>query len=73
MRNMSYRRNSPTPSQIKREEARKQIMTAALKLFYTKGYENTTTRDIVKETGILNGSLYNRFKSKDDILKELEK
>ena len=65
---MSYRRDSPTPSQIKREEARKQIMTAALKLFYTKGYENTTTRDIVKETGILNGSLYNRFKSKDEIL-----
>lgn len=65
---MPYRRNSLTPSQIKREEARKQIMTAALKLFYTKGYENTTTRDIVRETGILNGSLYNRFKSKDDIL-----
>lgn len=65
---MSYRRDSPTPSQIKREEARKKIMAAALKLFYTKGYENTTTRDIVKETGILNGSLYNRFKNKDEIL-----
>jgi AcrR family transcriptional regulator len=65
---MPYRKDSPTPSQLKREEARKEIMAAALKLFYTKGYENTTTRDIVRETGILNGSLYNRFKSKDEIL-----
>ena len=65
---MSYRKGLPKPSQMKREDDRRRIMTAALKLFYTKGYENTTTRDIVRETGILNGSLYNRFKSKDEIL-----
>ncbi len=37
-------------------------------LFYTKGYGNTTIRDIIHKAGILNGSLYNRFKSKEEIL-----
>ncbi len=55
-------------SEAKRIEARSQIMRAALRLFYVKGYDDTTTRDIVREAGILNGSLYNRFKSKDSIL-----
>ncbi len=52
----------------KREEARDKIKMAAVELFYLKGYENTTTRDIVLKTGILNGSIYNRFKNKEDIL-----
>lgn len=52
----------------KRERSRRQIMDASLELFYTKGYQNTTTRDIVAKVGILNGSLYNRFKSKEEIL-----
>jgi AcrR family transcriptional regulator len=52
----------------KREEARYKIKKAAIELFYEKGYENTTTRDIVLKTGILNGSIYNRFHSKEDIL-----
>ena len=52
----------------RREESRKIILDAAIELFFTKGYENTTTRDIIMKAGILNGSLYNRFKSKDEIL-----
>ena len=58
-------------SEEKRIEARNQIMRASLKLFYTKGYEDTTTRDIIREAGILNGSLYNRFRSKDSILSSI--
>ena len=52
----------------KRDEARNAIMQASWELFLEKGYEETTTRDIIRKTGILNGSLYNRFKSKEDIL-----
>ena len=52
----------------KRELARKQITEVSLELFLEKGYEETTTRDIINKAGILNGSLYNRFKSKDEIL-----
>ncbi len=50
------------------EESRGKIMKAAMELFFEKGYEKTTTRDIVVSAGILNGSLYNRFKSKEEIL-----
>lgn len=57
----------------KREVARKQIMEASMELFYEKGYDETTTRDIINKTGILNGSLYNRFKNKDEILITLVK
>jgi AcrR family transcriptional regulator len=66
---MSVRK--PSKSEAKRIEARSQIMRAALRLFYVKGYDSTTTRDIVREAGILNGSLYNRFKSKDSILSNI--
>ncbi len=52
----------------KREESRDKIKAAAMELFYTKGYRETTTRDIIKKAGILNGSLYNRFRNKDEIL-----
>lgn len=39
-----------------------------MELFFENGYQKTTIRDIVKKAGILNGSLYNRFKSKEEIL-----
>ena len=52
----------------KRELARRQITEVSLELFLEKGYEDTTTRDIINQAGILNGSLYNRFRNKDEIL-----
>ena len=52
----------------KRDKARREIMQVSLELFYEKGYQKTTTRDIINRAGILNGSLYNRFKSKEEIL-----
>lgn len=60
-------KNKPTVEE-KREQARKVILDAAMELFHAKGYDNTTTRDIINKAGILNGSLYNRFKNKDEIL-----
>jgi len=57
-----------TSIDIKREKSRRCIMEASLELFYINGYQKTTVRDIVKKAGILNGSLYNRFKSKEEIL-----
>ena len=57
----------------KKELARKHIMDASIELFYEKGYNQTTTRDIIARAGILNGSLYNRFRNKDEILASLVK
>lgn len=51
----------------KTDELRKRIMEEALKLFIEQGYEKTTTRQIIQKSGILNGSLYNIYKGKDDI------
>ena len=61
-------RNYISTAEKRREDARRTILDAAVELFFTKGYEKTTTRDIILKAGILNGSLYNRFKNKEQIL-----
>jgi len=55
--------------EVKDPEVRKaEIMDAAKKLFYTKGYLNTTTQDIINALNISRGLLYYHFKSKEDVL-----
>ncbi len=44
------------------------IMNAAIKVFAAKGYHSCRTLDISQEAGVAYGSLYQYFKSKDDIL-----
>lgn len=45
------------------------ILDAATKLFWEKGYEQTTIQDIVDALGDLSkGAIYHHFKSKDDIV-----
>ncbi|GHD16424.1 TetR/AcrR family transcriptional regulator [Tianweitania populi] len=46
---------------------RRQIMQEAARLFGTRGFEATTIRDIASATGILGGSIYYHFASKEDI------
>jgi len=43
-------------------------MNAAIKVFAAKGYHSCRTLDISIEAGVAYGSLYQYFKSKDDIL-----
>ncbi len=40
----------------------------ALELFYRKGYENTTIKDIIDELGVSKGAYYHYFESKEDII-----
>jgi Transcriptional regulator len=47
---------------------RKQIIHAASKLFFEKGFDQTTMREISKASGLTMGSLYDYVRSKDDIL-----
>jgi AcrR family transcriptional regulator len=47
---------------------RKQIITAASKLFFEKGFDQTTMREISRASGLTMGSLYDYVRSKDDIL-----
>ena len=48
-----------------------EILDAADKLFFTKGYQATTISDITKKMGVAQGMLYYYFKSKEDILRNL--
>ena len=52
-------------------DRRNQILAIAAKLFATKGYSTTTVRDIADEAGILSGSLYHHFASKEAIAQEI--
>ncbi len=47
---------------------RGKLLAAAAKLFRQNGYAATTVRDLGAEVGILSGSLFHHFKSKEEIL-----
>jgi len=47
--------------------SREEILKQSAKLFKTKGYYNTSMSDIATACGLLKGSIYHHFKSKDDI------
>ena len=47
------------------------IVSAAWKLFYEQGYEDTTVDDIVFESGTSKGSFYHYFEGKDALLSSL--
>lgn len=47
------------------------IVSAAWKLFYEQGYENTTVEDIIFESETSKGSFYHYFNGKDDLLGSL--
>lgn len=50
------------------EERKEEILDAAEKLFGTKGFDHTSTNDILEAVGIARGTLYYHFKSKEEIL-----
>ena len=50
------------------EERRTEILDVASRLFMIKGYDETSTNDILDEIGIARGTLYYHFKSKEAIL-----
>src|SRR3989442_12699991 len=43
---------------------RKRIVTAALSLFQTKGFDATTTKAIARKAGIAEGTVFNYFRTK---------
>ncbi len=53
------------------EERRNEILDAADELFTQKGYDGTSTKDILEKVGIARGTLYYHFKSKEDIMDAL--
>ena len=52
-------------------EKRTKIIDTAAKLFAEKGFENTTTRDICKATGMSHAMIYYYFDDKESLLYEI--
>lgn len=55
------------------ENRREALLDAAAQLFVTKGYSATSMRDIASAVGMLPGSIYYHFKSKDELLLEVHR
>lgn len=49
-------------------ERRKQILNAATHVFAEKGFDRATIADIARAAGLAEGSIYNYFKNKGDLL-----
>ncbi|MCW2785622.1 MAG: kstR2 3 [Marmoricola sp.] len=57
--------SAPEPSR------RDELLAIAAGLFAERGFKNTTVRDIADAAGILSGSLYHHFDSKESMVDEL--
>mgnify|MGYP001552904840 CR=1 FL=1 len=52
----------------KSDRTRQRIVEAANRLFYHKGYHQTSFSDVVEAAGVPRGNIYYYFKTKDEIL-----
>jgi AcrR family transcriptional regulator len=60
---------SPDPIREQLIEARRnQILDAAVAVFAEKGFHRATTKEIARAAGVSEGTIYNYFASKDDLL-----
>lgn len=53
------------------QDRRELIVATAAEMFARKGVRSTTVREIADAVGVLSGSLYHYFASKDEIVKEI--
>jgi AcrR family transcriptional regulator len=58
----------PKITDAQKETRRQQILDAALRCFSRDGFHATTTADIVRESGVSQGTLYLYFATKEDIV-----
>jgi AcrR family transcriptional regulator len=60
-----------TVNQAEHNAKRNEILDAAQRLVYTKGYERMTVQDILVDLGISSGAFYHYFSSKPAVLEAL--
>jgi len=58
--------------QPKSKDSKERLMTAAVEVFRTKGYDAATVDDIVERARLSRGAFYYYFTSKADIADELQ-
>lgn len=54
-----------------RDKKRIEILKAAGKVFYSKGFEGTKIEDVAREAGIGKGTVYEYFESKQELFEEM--
>jgi TetR/AcrR family transcriptional regulator, cholesterol catabolism regulator len=59
------------PVMTEPQDRRELIVATAAEMFARKGIRATTVREIADAVGVLSGSLYHYFKSKDEIVQEI--
>src|SRR5947208_14963208 len=59
------------PSRTNDSERRAELLELAAELFAERGVRATTVRDIADAAGILSGSLYHHFSSKEGMVDEI--
>ncbi|MBE9508961.1 MAG: helix-turn-helix transcriptional regulator, partial [Chloroflexi bacterium] len=64
---MSARQGDPIRAQLI-EARRAQILNAAATVFAEKGFHRATTREIARVADVSEGTIYNYFDSKEDLL-----
>ena len=61
--------STPASSRAPRQDNRRQqLLDVAARLFRERGYHVTSMRDIAREVGMLSGSIYYHFPSKEEML-----
>jgi AcrR family transcriptional regulator len=55
--------------ETKKQENRRAIINAGRRVFATLGFGAATVKDIIRESGLAQGSFYNYFDSKEDVFK----
>jgi len=54
--------------EMKKQQTRKAIMQAAVRLFSDKGFDKTSIEELARAAGIGKGTIYSYFRTKSDIL-----
>ena len=68
---MSPRQRDPEGAAAARAERRAEVLAAAAELFASRGYVATTVREVAEAAGMLGGSLYYHFDSKESMIDEI--
>jgi AcrR family transcriptional regulator len=63
------RTTKAAPSRVATPKKRdREVLDAAARVFYQRGYSDASVQDVADELGILKGSLYHYIKTKEDLL-----
>jgi len=65
--------NGETKKEINKKGTKEKILDAALELISLYGYKGASVRKIAKAVGIRESAIYNHFKNKEEIFKEIMK